>query len=113
MARFYADENFPLPTVEALRELGHDVLTMVEDGLANQRVTDSDVLRVATSQSRVLLTLNRRDFIRLHDEESDHSGIVACTIDPDFRQQATSIDRLVQTMPKLRGRLLRVNRPLS
>ena len=26
MARFYANENFPLPTVEELRRLGHDVL---------------------------------------------------------------------------------------
>jgi hypothetical protein len=27
VAAFYADENFPIPTVEALRQLGHDVLT--------------------------------------------------------------------------------------
>ena len=27
MAQIYADENFPLPAVEALRTLGHDVLT--------------------------------------------------------------------------------------
>lgn len=26
MARLYADENFPLPVVEELRRLGHDVL---------------------------------------------------------------------------------------
>ncbi|MGB9880137.1 MAG: DUF5615 family PIN-like protein [Anaerolineae bacterium] len=30
MARLFADENFPMPAVEVLRELGHDVLTMVE-----------------------------------------------------------------------------------
>ena len=27
IARLYANENFPLPVVFALRELGHDVLT--------------------------------------------------------------------------------------
>jgi hypothetical protein len=27
VAAFYADENYPLPVVEALRRLGHDVLT--------------------------------------------------------------------------------------
>lgn len=44
MGRFYADENFPLPVVEELRRLGHDVLTMYEDGKANQSVLDEDVL---------------------------------------------------------------------
>jgi len=27
MARFYADDDFPFPVVERLRQLGHDVLT--------------------------------------------------------------------------------------
>jgi hypothetical protein len=27
MAQFYSNENFPLPVVDKLRELGHDVLT--------------------------------------------------------------------------------------
>ena len=30
MARLYADENFPQPAVERLRELGHDVQTVQE-----------------------------------------------------------------------------------
>lgn len=30
MARLYANENFPLPAVEELRRLGHDVLTTYE-----------------------------------------------------------------------------------
>jgi hypothetical protein len=29
MARLFADENFPLPAVEALRRLGHSVLTLI------------------------------------------------------------------------------------
>ena len=33
MARFYSNENFPLPVVEeGLRRLGHDVLTIQETG---------------------------------------------------------------------------------
>jgi hypothetical protein len=28
----YADEDFPFPAVEELRQLGHDVLTAQEDG---------------------------------------------------------------------------------
>ncbi len=37
MTRLYADENFPLPVVEELRRLGHDVFTIHEDGKANQQ----------------------------------------------------------------------------
>ncbi len=32
MARLYTNENFPLPVVETLRKLGHDVLTIQETG---------------------------------------------------------------------------------
>jgi Domain of unknown function (DUF5615) len=35
MAELYADEDFPFPVVERLRQLGHDVLTALEAGKAN------------------------------------------------------------------------------
>lgn len=38
MASCYANENFPLPVVEALRQLGHDLLTTYESGKASQAV---------------------------------------------------------------------------
>src|SRR5438477_491780 len=62
----YADENFPLRTVEELRRLGHDVLTALEDGRANQSIPDEDLLARATEIGRTLLTINRLDFKRLH-----------------------------------------------
>jgi hypothetical protein len=40
MARLYADEDFPLPVVEELRRLGHDVRTVQEAGRAGQRLGD-------------------------------------------------------------------------
>ena len=43
MARLYADENVPFPVVEELRRLGHDVLTIFEDGKANRRYPDASV----------------------------------------------------------------------
>jgi hypothetical protein len=66
----YADENFPLRVVEELRRLGHDVLTALEDGQANQAISDIDLLRRATEVNRVLLTLTRQDFKRLHFNSS-------------------------------------------
>ena len=44
MARLYSNENFPLPVVEKLRALGHDVLTIQETGKADQALPDKDVL---------------------------------------------------------------------
>ena len=75
MAGCYANENFPLPVVEALRELGHNLLTTYESGKAGQAIPDEDILAFATGESRIILTLNRRHFIRLHQTTPDHSGI--------------------------------------
>lgn len=52
MARLYANENFPLPVVEGLRRLGHDVLTVLESGKAGIAETDEAVLAYACSKSR-------------------------------------------------------------
>lgn len=111
MAAFYADENFPLETVEALRRLGHDVLTALEAGQANQSIPDDAVLVFATSARRILLTLNRRHFIGLHAKSTAHAGIVVCTEDPDFARLAASIDAAVQSLPSQMGTLIRINRP--
>jgi len=50
MARCYANETFPLPTVEILRHLGHDVLTTTESGRAGQAMPDADVLAFAMAE---------------------------------------------------------------
>lgn len=60
MARLYADENVPLPVIEELRRLGHDVLTIFEDGKANQRYPDQSVLQDGAAHGRAVMTLNRK-----------------------------------------------------
>ncbi|MCA9996515.1 MAG: DUF5615 family PIN-like protein [Anaerolineales bacterium] len=84
----YADENFPLPVVNALPELGHDVVTIHEDGKANQRYPDASVLADATHYQRAVLTVNRKHFWQLHLDDGSHAGIILCTYDPDFADQA-------------------------
>ena len=110
MARLYANENFPLPAVEALRSLGHDVLTIHESGGAGQAMSDEAVLAFACAEQRVLLTLNRKHFVRLHQSHPDHSGIIVCTFDPDFLRLAERIHAVLTSHPHLDGQLLRVNR---
>ena len=111
MARLYANENFPLPVVEELRRLGHDVLTIHEAGKAGQAVDDEEVLTFATADRRAVLTLNRRHFIRLHSEQPHHAGILVCTFDPDFTGQAGRIHAAIESQGELSGQLIRVNRP--
>ena len=106
----YADENFPLRVVEELRRLGHDVLTALEDGRANQSITDNDLLARATEIKRALLTLNRLDFKRLHRQIPNHAGIIICTEDPDRAGQAKRIDASIAEAGELSGQLIRVYR---
>jgi hypothetical protein len=93
--RFYADENFPPPVAEALRELGHDVLTVLEAGQAEQAIPDEEVPAFAVGQNRTVLTLNRKHFVRLHATHPHHAGIVVCTFDADFAGQAERIHAAV------------------
>ena len=111
MARLYSNENFPLPVVEELRELGHDVLTIQETGTANQAMSDEDVLDFANKEKRILLTLNRRHFIRLHNKRHAHAGIFACTFDPNFSAFAKRIDAVFQEENNFTQKLVRINRP--
>ncbi len=109
MGRLYSNENFPQPVVLRLRELGHDVLTSFDAGNANQGILDPEVLAFAITQGRCLLTLNRKDFMRLHRENPAHSGIVVCREDTDFIRQADRIHAALPTDPT--GQLTRVNPP--
>jgi predicted nuclease of predicted toxin-antitoxin system len=112
MAAIYANENFPRRVVEALRTLGHDVLTSQEAGRANQMVPDEEVLAFATEQKRAVLTLNRLDFFRLHRmTESRHWGIIACTRDTgDVAAFAQRIHKAICQAATLRGQVIRVVR---
>lgn len=77
MAQLYANENFPRQVVEGLRSLGHDVLTVQEAGNAGLGIDDKEVLTFATERNRAVITINRRDFIRLHATQPDHAGLLS------------------------------------
>ena len=111
MARLYANENFPLPVVEVLRQLGHDVLTTSESGRAGVAIPDEDVLAFAVAEHRALVTINRRHFIRLHRINSSHAGIIGCTFDLNYSALAQRIHDAIEVQPTLDGQLIRINRP--
>jgi hypothetical protein len=111
MANLYANENFPLPAVEELRRLGHDVSTTQETGQAGQAMSDEAVLAHANSTGRMLLTFNRRHFVRLHLQGAPHCGMVLCTVDADFMRLARQVHGALQTAMSGERVLVRVNRP--
>lgn len=109
MTAFYANEQFPRRVVEFLRSLGHDVLTVQEAD--NRGLSDPQVIAFATSKNRAVLTLNRKDFIKLHRQNSEHNGIIVCTRDDDWQRQANRIHETVSELETLNGLLIRVNKP--
>jgi hypothetical protein len=104
----YADEDFPLPAVEELRRLGHDVLTAQEDG--RTATPDPGVLARAHALGRAVLTHNRRHYERLHRQGAAHSGILSATQDADHQALAGRIDAALAGLSPGRW-CLRVNRP--
>jgi predicted nuclease of predicted toxin-antitoxin system len=111
VARLYADEHYPLPVVEILRTLGHDVLTVQAAGQANLKIPDDEVLAFATSQGRAMLTLNRQDFKQLHRLPPNHAGIINCTNDRDWAALANRVNAAILAEAPLAGKLIRVIRP--
>jgi hypothetical protein len=111
VARLYSNENFPQPVVDELRRLGHDVLTSLEAGRANQGIPDDQVIGDATSDGRAVLTLNRRHFHREHRRSNAHSGIITCTVDADYLALAKRLHDRIEKAPVLAGQLVRVTKP--
>jgi hypothetical protein len=111
MARLFADEDFSFPVVEALRRLGHDVITVSDIGKANQRWPDDAVFFFAVAHGRAILTKNRRHFHKLHQERPAHPGIIACTEDPDFAEAARRIHEAIAARTSLAGHFIRIYQP--
>ena len=109
MSQLFADEDFSYPVVEALRQLGHDIVTVQEVGIRGR--SDYFVLAFSTNVGRAVVTSNRRDFIRLHRQTSHHGGIIVCTDDPDASALARRIDSVIAQAGALANQLLRINRP--
>ncbi len=74
--RLLVDEDTQArPLVNLLRQAGHDVLTIQE--ASRNGATDAQVLALARSENRCLLTHNCDDFRALHQNDSQHPGILA------------------------------------
>ena len=72
--RFKLDENMPRDAAIRLSNEGHDVETVVDEGLAGE--DDPPILQAATDESRILLTFDL-DFADIRQyPPGTHAGIV-------------------------------------
>ena len=110
MSLLYSNENFPLPVVLELRKLDHDVLTTQDTGMACRAIPDEDVVDFARREGRAIVTLNRKHFIRLHNQIASHAGIIVCSYHPDFLLLAQKIHQAIQLDAVLSSKLIRINR---
>ena len=120
--RLLADENFPLPTIEALRQAGHDVAWARTDAPGAK---DTALLDAAEQEGRILLTLDK-DFWQVAVQRRpplDRSGVVLFRVHPAIPQNITplvlrtigaqaewsghaavvTVDRVLMFRPKARG----------
>ena len=54
--KFLANENFPLPSVHILRELGHDIIAIGETAPS---ISDKEVMAMAIAADRTILTFDK------------------------------------------------------
>lgn len=111
MTQRYANEHFRLPVVIELRQFGHDVLTTYESGRAGIALPDEEVLAFAIAEQRILLTINRKHFIRLHHQHPTHMGSIVTTFDLNFAALAQRIHTALEAQPHMSSQLICVNRP--
>ena len=91
--RFKFDENLPADAAGILREAGHDVATVLEQGLKG--TSDDSLASVCTSEGRVLVTLDV-DFADITAyPPRDHAGIVVLRLP---RQDKFSILSVMRTL---------------
>jgi predicted nuclease of predicted toxin-antitoxin system len=88
--RLLADENFPLPTVEALRQAGHDVFWVRTDAPGT---ADAALLDLAEVDGRVLLTLDK-DFWQIaiqRRQPLERSGVILFRVHPATPRNVTPL----------------------
>jgi predicted nuclease of predicted toxin-antitoxin system len=103
--RLLLDANLsPRRIAARLREAHHDVLALAED-VAFEGLPDPDVLELATSERRVLVTRNSRDFAPLArqwaEAQRSHAGLILIwTLDHNqFNEIVASIEHQLDLWP--------------
>jgi predicted nuclease of predicted toxin-antitoxin system len=117
--KFKLDENLPVSSAAILTSTGHDVDTVIEEGLTG--APDPDVVGAATTAGRILISLDRGlGDIRAYPPGS-HAGIVVLRLTDQSAAAATKavsdlttltdLDSLAGAVTVLQHGLLRIRHP--
>lgn len=74
--KFLADEHIDTHAVDALKEMGTDIVSV--QGLDKRSQSDEELLTFANQDERVVITRDE-DFLRLHAKGVQHHGILFLT----------------------------------
>jgi predicted nuclease of predicted toxin-antitoxin system len=94
-----------------LRALEYDILTVQDAGKAEQKIPDPEVLQYAISLNRAVITMNRRDFIRLHAQIPQHKGIVICKSSTNWEKIAQAIHKHLIQSDSIEGQPIGIKLP--
>ncbi|MFN6564418.1 MAG: DUF5615 family PIN-like protein [Nostoc sp. ChiSLP01] len=71
------------------------------------------MLEFTSQEERAILTLNRTDFLKLHYNHPEHSGIIISRADRKWENFANRIHQVITQVESFKGQLIRVNRVIS
>lgn len=102
--RLLLDAHVDPAVAVAMRERGHDVVSVLERGPEVYQAADDELLLLGAAEGRALVTRNIRDFVLLHarwaGREQSHAGIIlvhARTIaEGDRGGEIRALDRLLR-----------------
>ncbi len=77
--------------------------------MPHQGIPDHEQFAFAIADGRVMLTMNRDDYRRLHQRGGAHSGIIICSRNVGRQRLAAAILDAIEARPSLSNTLLRVN----
>jgi predicted nuclease of predicted toxin-antitoxin system len=100
--RIYLDDcAYDKELVRCLEQAGHQVVTPAQAGLTGR--ADDMHFRYAIDHQLVLLTKNPDDFLELHQETPDHSGILVIyqDNDPERDMSAADIGKAITNLMKV------------
>jgi predicted nuclease of predicted toxin-antitoxin system len=100
VTRVLLDEMYPPALAQRLREVGHDVLAVLDVQVGLGARSDDDVLAWAARNDRCVVTENVSDFARLAALTVPHAGIVL--VSPQrFPRTANGLHRIGNALEAL------------
>jgi predicted nuclease of predicted toxin-antitoxin system len=108
MTLLLANEQVSFRLVDLLKDAELDILTINDLGKDDQRFPDEDVLTLAHLPGRAVITFDRRDYSKLHQQGIAHSGIILCKHNMPINLLAHEIMVLAQSGEDISNKVVRI-----